>query len=93
MANILAMKDVTALPGVRVTMDSTKERAVVVEFEERVLKFEECADGLYYLDTTDSKFKKSVSSILFYQQWKTIKNIILVKTLKEQKMLENCSKK
>ncbi len=51
MANILSMKDVVSIPGVKVTYDSTKERALIVHFNNCIYKFKECAEGLYYYDT------------------------------------------
>ena len=55
-ANVLSLKSVASIPGVRVTMDSGVERAIMVELPEkgRVIKFVECTDGLYYHDTKNS---------------------------------------
>jgi len=50
MANILSLKDVVSIPGVRISMDSTVERAITVEHEVRTLKFKECCDRLYSYD-------------------------------------------
>jgi len=50
MANILSMKDVASIPGVRVLYDSTLERTMFVHFNGCVYKFKECSEGLYYYD-------------------------------------------
>ena len=50
MANILSMKHVAAIPGVRVTYDSIVEKTMFVHFNGYVYKFRECSEGLYYYD-------------------------------------------
>ena len=50
MANILAMSDVANLPRARIMMDSNKERAILLHYGGHTFKFQECHDGLYYLD-------------------------------------------
>jgi hypothetical protein len=72
MANILSMKDVVSLPSVKVTMDSMKERALLVEFQERVYKFQECANGLYYYDTNNSD--KPKPEVTNYSCLQTVKD-------------------
>jgi hypothetical protein len=62
MANILSMKDVVSLPNVKVTMDSSQERALLVEFEGEIFKFEECDNGLYFYDTIVPSKSKLVST-------------------------------
>ena len=39
MVNILSLKDVSSLPVVRLTMDSSKEHAILVDFKDRRIKF------------------------------------------------------
>ena len=51
-ANILSLTDVANLPGARVTMDTERERAIVLHFDGSDFKFKECHDGLYFLDTS-----------------------------------------
>ena len=51
MANIVALKDMGDVLGVRITMDSSKERVITVEYQGKLYKFKECQDGLYYYDT------------------------------------------
>ena len=62
MANIVSMKDVLSLPNVKVTMDSSQERAVIVDFKGDIFKFTECANGLYFYDTAvNNKSKKDTT--------------------------------
>jgi hypothetical protein len=67
MANILAIKDVASIPGVRLTMDSSKERAIIVEYGDELLKFDECQDGLYFYDTNKNKPKPAVTNYSMLQ--------------------------
>jgi hypothetical protein len=52
LANILSLSDVANLPGARITMDSEVEHAILLYYNDNVLKFRECRDGLYYFDTS-----------------------------------------
>jgi hypothetical protein len=59
LANILSLKDVASIPGIRITMDTEVERAIHVHVDDnKVLKFNECDDGLYYYDVSTSNFTK-----------------------------------
>jgi hypothetical protein len=49
LATIVAMKDVANVPGVRVQFDTDVERSINVFYCGKVVKFKECADGLYFL--------------------------------------------
>ena len=51
MVIIVSMKDVANVPGVRVHMVTDIERAIKVCYKGKVLKFKNCADGLYFFDT------------------------------------------
>ena len=51
LANILSLSDVANLEGARITMDTELEQAINLHYRGKIMKFEECADGLYYLDT------------------------------------------
>ena len=52
MDNILSFKEVTDIPGVRITTDTEKERAMELSLGNgRTLKFKECESGLYFHDT------------------------------------------
>ena len=55
MAKILAFSDVANMDGVYITMDTRKERSMIVHFEHenRTVRFNECAEGLYYHDMSD----------------------------------------
>ena len=65
MANILSMKDVINLDGVCVTMDSSVDRAITVQYEDMMMKFQECSDGLYYFDTAADDAINSLYSYSF----------------------------
>ena len=52
LANIISFRDIANIPGVKITMDTTKERAITVMMANgSEYKFNECPDGLYYYDT------------------------------------------
>jgi hypothetical protein len=53
MDTILSVKDVANLDSVHITMDTSKEKAMLVHHQSKVLKFRECDDGLYYYDTAE----------------------------------------
>ena len=50
MANIVALKDMADVPGIRIKMYSSKELAITVEYQVKTYKFKEFQDGLYYYD-------------------------------------------
>ena len=50
LANILSLSDVANLPGARLTMDLSVDRAIILHFKGKKFHFRECSDGLYYLD-------------------------------------------
>jgi hypothetical protein len=56
LANILSLSDVANLQGARITMDSEVEHAILLHYKERVYKFRECRDGLYFLDTNANNY-------------------------------------
>ena len=39
MANIIVIKDVASIPGVHISMDSRKEPAIIVEYENKMINF------------------------------------------------------
>ena len=48
LGTILAFRDVAAIPGARITVDTAKELAMTVTLEDdSSMKFEECNTGLY----------------------------------------------
>ena len=63
-ANILSLSDVANLPDTKITMDTSQERAMLLHHGDKVFKFIECIDGLYYLDT-NLKSKSTVSNYSF----------------------------
>ena len=58
MANIVALKDMVDVPGVRITMDRSKERAITVEYQGNLYKFKDLQDWLCYYYTA---FDNSIS--------------------------------
>ena len=48
-ANVLSLSVVADIPGTRIIMDTSIEKAIEVHMKNgNILKFEECTDGLYY---------------------------------------------
>ena len=64
MANILAMKYFASIPGLHISIDSSKDCAIIVEYHNNMIKFQEYCDGLYYYDTVN-KFISQISSYSF----------------------------
>ena len=60
MAKIVAPKGMANVPGSRITMESSKERSITMEYQVKVYKLKEFQDGLYYYD---SAFEKSISCV------------------------------
>ena len=51
LANVLFFKKVSEIPGVRITVDTAVEKAILVHMKDSVThKFHECHDGLYFMD-------------------------------------------
>ena len=48
MANTISLKDMDNVSVLRITMDSSKERAITVDYQGKFYKFKECQYGLYY---------------------------------------------
>ena len=59
LTNILSLSDVANLPGARVTMDSALEHSILLHFQDKVIKFVECAEGLYVCNTKDNNFNNN----------------------------------
>ncbi len=53
MTNIISLKDMTK--KFRVTMDSTKELALLVHMPDKIVKFKQFKNGLYAMDPSDEK--------------------------------------
>ena len=64
MANILSLVDVANLEGARLTMDTGVKRAIILHYDGHKYKFNECADGLYYLDV--NSFNKTKATVTNY---------------------------
>ena len=64
-ANILSLADVANLPNTKITMDTSKAKAMYLHHGDKVYTFKECVDGLYYWDTSISKAKYSFSHYSF----------------------------
>ena len=60
-ANILSLKDVAAMEGARITMDTLKERVITVHYMDKAYRFKEHKEGLYYLDINNIKYNTEVS--------------------------------
>ena len=71
LANILSLKDVSSIPGVRVTMYTFKEHAIPVDYKGKMLKFEECGAGLCFLDM-DELLNHSKESVNYYNFVQTV---------------------
>ena len=54
MSNILAIKYVASIPGVHISMDSSKECVIIVEYKNHIIKFQEYYYGLYYYDSANT---------------------------------------
>ena len=67
MATILSVKDVGNIPGVQITMDTLKEKAIIVKHDNNIFKFKECKDGLYYYDTAQDKVNYDVTNYSFLE--------------------------
>jgi len=67
LANIIAMKDMAAIPSVQITMDSSIEEAIIVEVKGVIFKFKDCNDGLYDYNTDTIKTNKSLAAYSFLE--------------------------
>ena len=64
MANNIDIKDFASIPGVHISMDSRNEIAVIVEYHNQIIKFQECCNGLYYYETAN-KFTSHINCYSF----------------------------
>jgi len=46
----LSLKNLASVDGLSITIDTTKECAILAEFQNTLIKLHECDDGLYYFD-------------------------------------------
>ena len=71
MANILSLKDVAS--KFKITMDTSIDRAMTVHINEHtLLRFQECSDGLYYLDTSTIAPKDNNVPVISYCNLQTV---------------------
>ena len=71
-ANILSVSDVANLPNAKLTMDTSEDRAIILHFNGRKIRFKECVDGLYYWDTTTNNTPKPKQSVTNYSLLNTV---------------------
>ena len=64
MVNIIVIKDVVSIPGVYISMYWSKERVIILEYQNQIIKFQECRYGLYYYDTVN-KYISHIKSYYF----------------------------
>ena len=62
MANILSLKDVTAMEGSQITLDTLKERVITVYYIDKAYKFRKHKEELCYLDINNNKPNTEVST-------------------------------
>jgi hypothetical protein len=86
LANILSLKDVASIPGIKITMDTSKERAIYVHLDGKdaeEIKFSECNDGLYYYDVSASNnIKTTVNNYSFLSTVANNKRIFTAREVK-----------
>ena len=74
-ANGLSLSMIAKIPGARLTMDTEAEKSIIVRLDGvRKFKFKECADGLYYYDTSESN--NTNSSVNNYSNLSSFKLLI-----------------
>ena len=89
LANILSMKDVQNIPGIRITMDTLEESAMLIQlFDGNVLEFQECNYGICYYNMAqwaDIKNKKTKynSSVTNYYPNPSSQYLVTVKYNKD----------
>mgnify|MGYP003321786822 CR=1 FL=1 len=97
LANILSLRNIANMPGVKLTTDSTKERAIQVTLSSgAILKFEECPDSLYHLDASNqssmmsNKAKSTVTPYSFAMTVAENKRFFLRKKSKKSRGNKEC---
>ena len=59
LVNVLSFKQVSEIPGAKITTDTSKEDAFTVHLKDgKEMKFK-CSEGLYYYDTNSNNQSKS----------------------------------
>ena len=92
MANVLSFGQVAALDGVRITMNTSIDNSILVHYNDIILKFEQCKDGLYFIDMSklDLKTIKNKSVVNHYSS--SSSNICLLNTVDYNKSLYSKNK-
>ena len=67
LATILSVKDVAAIPGVFITMDTREEQSMLVHYNSDIFRFKQCKDGLYFYDTADNYNSSTVTDYSLLQ--------------------------
>ena len=70
LANILSINNISSIPVVHIIMDLRKKRVIIVEYQNQMIKFLECRDGLYYYDNVN----KFISQMNYYYYLSTLKD-------------------
>jgi len=72
MANILSLKDIAS--KFKITMGTSIDRAMMVHVNEHtLLRFQECSDRLYYLDTSTIALKDNIVPVITYCNLQKVK--------------------
>ena len=83
LANVLSFKKVSEIPGVRITVDTAVENAILVHMKNGTThKFHECHDGLYFMDMEKYNSNYNNSVVTAYP-----KNISLLSTVAQNKSM------
>ena len=72
-------------------MDSRKEHAIILEYNNQIIKFQECRDGLYYSDTANNFISHIKSYFLSTVKYKI--HTLALQKFKEWTRLENYNRK
>ena len=80
-ANVLSFKEVSSIPGVRITVDTDVDQAMLVHMGSRVLKFTQCNDGLFYLDLTNYKLNESLTDYTTPTNFCLLQSVDKIKSL------------
>ena len=69
----LSLKDIESISGVHIKIDLPKEGAIIVERGEKIIKFKECRDGIYYHAVGSDNPNKSKNTVNNYTMVQTDK--------------------
>ena len=89
LANVISFKQVSDMPGVKITTYTSKENAFIVPLKNgKEMKFQNCNDGLYYYDTNSSNHSKSKVNNYGVSLLNTVANNKLIFTKRQSKNTE-----